>query len=130
MGQGVRYFTVAEAEAAIPELERVYAAIAEIRPKADAKVEVLRELKSLADPDPSRLAIEQAQLEFLINGMNEWLQKIVDLGAMPKGLEPPLVDFPYRLSGREVYLCWTAGDKKLTHYHAIQEGFAGRKRLP
>lgn len=126
----MKYFTIPEAEALIPELEKVFAAVGEIRPKAEAKMTLIRALQSTGDANVSQLAIEQAQLEFLVNGMNEWLQKIIDLGAMPKGIEPALVDFPYRLGGKEVYLCWQVGDKAITHYHGLEEGFAGRKKLP
>lgn len=126
----MRYFTVQEAEALIPELEKIFEAIRDIQPKAEAKLETVRRLETEANPDPAALALEKAQLEFLAKGMNEWFQKILDLGAMPKGLEPALVDFPYRLAGKEVYLCWRLGDDKITHYHGIDEGFAGRKRLP
>lgn len=61
--------------------------------------------------------------------MNDSFKKIADLGAFPKGIDPALVDFPHRLSGKDVYLCWKLGDKRITHYHGVDEGFAGRRPL-
>lgn len=122
-------FTVKEAEALIPELEKIYAAISEIVARAEAKSAGVRRLEAEGAAE-AVLVIERSQLKFLAGSVNEWLQKVADLGAEPKGLSPALVDFPHRLAGRDVYLCWKLGDKKITHYHRSDEGFAGRKPLP
>jgi len=125
----MKFFTVEEAEALIPELEAVFEAVAELTAKAEVKAASLRRL-SEDDSDPAAAAIERSQLQFLAAAINERMQKIVDMGAMPKGVQPALVDFPSHLEGREVYLCWKLGDKKLTHYHGMDEGFSNRKPLP
>ena len=66
----------------------------------------------------------------MAQGLNDKLQSIVELGALPKGVEPALVDFPAVVEGREGYLCWRLGEKRITHWHGIDEGFSGRKPLP
>lgn len=124
----MKYFTVAEAEAAIPELEKIFEAVAELAAQAEVKAQSLRSRGE--DADPAASAIERSQLQFLSAGINEWMQKIVELGAIPKGVDPALVDFPCRLDAQDVYLCWRLGEKKLTHYHGFNEGFASRKPLP
>ncbi|HVE13165.1 MAG TPA: DUF2203 domain-containing protein [Elusimicrobiota bacterium] len=124
----MRYFTREEAEALIPELERVYAAVMELHAKALDKARLMNEKSP--DADAPELAIERAQLQFLVNEINGRLRKVFELGGHPKGLDPALVDFPHRLEGREVCLCWKYGEKAITHYHGLDEGFAGRKPLP
>jgi len=124
----VRYFTVEEAEALIPELERIFAAIAGLIAQAELKAAALRRRRG--DSDPAAAVIEHSQVQFLAQGINDWLRKIADLGALPKGADPALVDFPHRLDGREVYLCWRLGEKRVTHYHSLDGGFSGRKALP
>ncbi len=126
----MRYFTVAQAEELIPDLEKIFAAILEIRPKAEAKARMLQKLEEEGSTDAARIALEKGQLDFLAGGINEWFQRIMDLGAFPKGLDPALVDFPYRLGDKEVYLCWRLGEKKITHYHGIEDGYSNRRRLP
>ena len=126
----MKYFSVAEAEALIPELEKIFEAVAELAAQAEVKSASLRSRQEGDDSDPAAAAIERAQLQFLASGINERLQKIVELGALPKGVEPALVDFPHRLKGRDVYLCWRLGDKRLTHYHGVDEGFSSRQPLP
>jgi hypothetical protein len=125
----VKHFTIAEAEALIPELEKIFEAVAELAAKAELKAEALRRLEE-DGTDPAAAAIERSQIQFIAQAINESLQKIVELGALPKGINPALVDFPSRLEGREVLLCWRLGDKKLTHYHGEDEGFANRRPLP
>ena len=41
-----------------------------------------------------------------------------------------LVDFPGRLDGRPVFFCWRGDEARITHYHAVDEGFLGRRRIP
>ena len=96
----------------------------------EACEEALRRRQEGDDPDPVGAAIERSQLQFLASGINERLESIVELGAIPKGVAPALVDFPHRLEGRDVYLCWRLGDQRLTHYHGMEEGFSNRQPLP
>jgi hypothetical protein len=126
----VRSFTVAEAEALIPELERIFEAIAGLAAQAEVKAASLRARQEAGAGDGPEAVIERSQLQFLVEGVNDWMRKIVDLGALPKGVEPALVDFPHRMNGRDVYLCWRLGEKKIGHYHGTEDGFSGRKPLP
>jgi hypothetical protein len=127
----VKYFTLAEAEALIPELERIFEAVAELAAQAELKAEALRRRgENAAGADEAAAAIERSQLQFLSRGINDWMRKIVDLGAVPKGVEPALVDFPSKLNGDDVYLCWRLGEKKIAFFHGFNEGFAARRPLP
>lgn len=121
-----KLWKLSDAEAMIPELEKIFADIAELAAQAQVKGEKLSRLED----KPAEAAIERAQIQFLANEMTARLQKIADLGAVPKGLEPALVDFPSKVEGQDAFLCWKLGDKKIEWYHGFDEGFAGRKRLP
>ncbi len=125
----MKYFTLKAAEKLIPDLEEIYRTALDIQKKAEAKARRIRELESGTPAGPD-LVIERSQLQLMVRSINECLQRTVALGALPKGLDPALVDFPYRLDGREVYLCWKLGEKKISHYHDLAGGFAGRKKLP
>lgn len=126
----MKYFTAEEADALIPELERIFAAVAGLTAQAEAKSASLRKRQTAGAADEAAAAIERSQLQFLASGINDWLQKIVALGALPKGVEPALVDFPALVDGREAYLCWKLGEKRVAHYHPVDEGFSTRKPLP
>lgn len=68
------------------------------------------------------LKAAQAQLD-------ELLTRIQETGAELKGLSPLLVDFPSKLDGIDVLLCWLEGDRSLDWYHRSDLGFAGRRPL-
>lgn len=125
----MNHFTLAQAEALIPELETLFKRAALLRDQAEKRADSIRALED-AGADPAKTALERGQLQYLVNRVNECLAEVSSLGAVPKGLEPALVDFPHRLGGEEVYLCWRAGEKRITHYHGVEEGFAGRRALP
>lgn len=125
----MKNFTVAEAEALIPQLEKIFEAVADLAAKAKLKAEQLSRAED-AGADPAEIAIERGQLQFLAQTVDEQMRRIVELGAQPKGIEPALVDFPSRLGGREILLCWRLGEKAITHYHGMDEGFSNRKPLP
>jgi hypothetical protein len=125
----MKYFTPEEADALIPELEKIFEAVAELAAQAELKAEKVRKRRDSGDADEAAAAIERSQLQYLAQGINERMQSIVELGALPKGLDPALVDFPARVDGREAYLCWRLGEPKVGHYHGVDEGFATRKPL-
>jgi hypothetical protein len=50
-------------------------------------------------------------------------------GLDVKGIAPLLLDFPARLDGEPVLLCWLEGDQELGWYHKAQHGFAGRRAI-
>lgn len=40
-----------------------------------------------------------------------------------------LVDFPAVRDGEEVYLCWLVDEPEIEHWHGLDAGFSGRRRL-
>ena len=55
------------------------------------------------------------------------LAEISAIGVMVKDLDIGLLDFPCEVDGRTILLCWKLGEKAITHWHGVEEGFAGRK---
>lgn len=126
----MKYFTPAEADALIPELETIFAAIAGLAARAEEKAAALRERRAAGADEDAASTIERSQLQFLASLINEKLQRVVELGALPKGASPALVDFPSRVEGQDAYLCWKLGEKRVAFYHPMNEGFATRRPLP
>jgi hypothetical protein len=54
---------------------------------------------------------------------------VEELGAVIKDPREGLVDFYGRVDGKLVWLCWKYGEEKVSHYHGLDEGFAGRKPI-
>ena len=43
--------------------------------------------------------------------------------------ETGLVDFPGVREGRPIFLCWQLGEDAVEHWHELESGFLGRRRL-
>jgi hypothetical protein len=85
-------------------------------------------------PDMHALSTQQVlrlkpSLRPLFAELTQALQEIEDLGGHFKGLDLGLVDFPAKLGGEIVELCWQYGEKEIAFYHRRDEGFAGRRPL-
>ena len=52
-----------------------------------------------------------------------------ETGVLVKDLDQGLVDFYALMGDRLVFLCWQLGEPEVAHWHALEEGFAGRRPL-
>lgn len=70
-----------------------------------------------SESDPSPRQGPEGELSTLVE---QWQEKIIQLGCEPKGLW--LVDF----NNGEGYYCWRHPETELGFFHGYEEGFAGR----
>jgi hypothetical protein len=56
-------------------------------------------------------------------------REVEAMGAVLKDPRTGLLDFYGRVDGKLVWLCWKYGEEAVTHYHGLDEGFAGRKPI-
>ena len=63
------------------------------------------------------------------NAPKDALAEIDSIGVQVKDLGIGLLDFPCEVEGQIILLCWKLGEKAITHWHGMQEGFAGRKPI-
>ncbi|HYX89414.1 MAG TPA: DUF2203 domain-containing protein [Gaiellaceae bacterium] len=82
------------------------------------------------DFDPREPRALEEQLEEEAEAIVGCVQRLEGLGVLVKDLDRGLVDFPALRRGEEVLLCWQVGEDEVAHWHGLEEGFAGRKRLP
>jgi hypothetical protein len=57
------------------------------------------------------------------------LAQLQAMGVLLKDVERGLIDFPHRREGREVYLCWEYGEKRIDYWHETDSGYGGRQPL-
>jgi hypothetical protein len=74
----------------------------------------------------ARRKAERAKAEQRIK---DALAEIDSIGVQVKDLNIGLLDFPCEVEGQIILLCWKLGEKAITHWHGLQEGFAGRKPI-
>jgi len=61
--------------------------------------------------------------------LDELIHKVQDLGIQIKDLVIGLIDFSAWHEGREVYLCWQAGEGDIVYWHEVEAGFSGRQLI-
>jgi hypothetical protein len=74
----------------------------------------------------ARVRIERNRLA---ESIQSGLEQIHSTGCVVKDIEIGLLDFPARINGEEVYLCWRLGEDRIRFYHRQDEGFSRRKPI-
>jgi hypothetical protein len=82
------------------------------------------------DFDPQEPSELDEQLEREAEAVARAVDRLQRLGVLVKDLDRGLVDFPALRGDEEVLLCWQVGEDEVAWWHGVEEGFAGRKRLP
>ena len=125
--QEKRYFTLEEANQCIPELIDEISLLREIRAQLSAlHAEITPLLEVVSSNGGSK---HTPELLKSTERFQEILDRIEARGCHLKGLDPGLVDFPHLRNGKEVYLCWRMGEKRIRYWHEIEDGFEGRQSL-
>jgi hypothetical protein len=90
---------------------------------ADAAVAILHE----GGAPPSGRERDAERLRRLAAEITDSVSRVNDMGCLVKDLERGLVDFYALEEDEPVFLCWQYGEPAVTHWHGVDEGFAGRK---
>jgi hypothetical protein len=76
-----------------------------------------------------RAATRRAEREKTVQRIKDVVAEIDATGVQVKDIDMGLLDFPCVVDGRTILLCWKFGEEKITHWHSVEEGYAGRKRI-
>jgi hypothetical protein len=123
----IRYFTVEEANALLPELMPLVGQLLERRARvsntARSMAGVLSDLRSdIGGLEASELANEFSRIEDLV-------ERIQARGCVVKSLEAGLLDFLSERDGRDVFLCWRYGEPRVEYFHELHTGYNGRRPI-
>ena len=130
-----RTFTLDEAQSLLPVLESLLRAAIhakKIIDEADAEQQALQHRVFLNGGmflDIVPLARRKAERAKAEQRAKDALAEIDSIGVQVKDLNIGLLDFPCEVEGQIILLCWKLGEKAITHWHGLQEGFAGRKPI-
>jgi len=132
--QGKKYFTVTEANAALPLVGVIVRDITELARDLRERHERLARVRpsergSMGDAHREEVQLVQAEFERDQERMQEFEQELKNLGVELKDYYTGLIDFPCWMNNHEVYLCWRLGEPDVAHWHEIEAGFAGRQKL-
>ena len=130
-----RFFTPREANELLPyireDIERLQKTKREFVELA-LKLREMRISHEQVSKEPPEDALFQmeAGMEFLQLEAKMLADSIRLKGAELKDVDRGLVDFPARINGEEVLLCWKQGEDRIAYYHGRDDGFRGRRPIP
>jgi hypothetical protein len=122
-----RHFTLEQANALLPAVSRIVRDVDTARRSVsaagpDGDLRLRAEATGGAWPDRRRAAASVV--------LTLGFERLEALGVLVRDLDRGILDFPALMDGREVYLCWHAGETEIGHWHELESGFAGRRTLP
>jgi hypothetical protein len=134
---GPRIYTVREAEALLPTVEKVFADLDQVRArlrKLKSKMEVLEmlwgeELASADNPDHEEYDHYSAEMDAAKSDYEAAVRVLNDHEIQLKSVETGLIDFYGVIESRLVFLCWKRGESGIAWYHHLEDGFQGRKEI-
>jgi hypothetical protein len=131
----MRYFTLPEAQRALPEVERHLrqalfhkAESQEAQEQMDRITERVR-VSGGARVNPGEVLAQRARRDSSISALKDALDEIEEAGAVVKDLDIGLLDFMSRYRDQDVCLCWKLGEDQIRFWHGVEEGFRGRKPI-
>jgi hypothetical protein len=131
-----RVFTLEEVNDLVPKLS--VAVKQQLERRSEIESLLMRLGRELGDV-PERIVLDPADpadvrdlKRDLIGRIEEYRagwRAIEEMGAVLKDARMGLLDFYGTVDGKLVWLCWKYGEAEVGHYHALEEGFSGRKPI-
>jgi len=130
--EGVR-FSLREANSILSEVrpivERMTALAEDVRLRKERLAELNRRARERHPLYREEVAAMERSLEDDMLRLQEYVREIVGLGAEVKNIREGILDFPARLEGRRIWLCWRMGEPEIRFWHEWDAGFAGRRPI-
>jgi hypothetical protein len=130
-----RTFTLADAQRLLPILESLLKSAIQSKQLIEAVDAELQEIGHRIFLNGGtfirvvEVARRKAERERAVQRAKDAVAEIHATGVQVKDLDIGLLDFPCKVDGEIVLLCWKLGEDKITHWHGTEEGFAGRKPI-
>lgn len=131
-----RVFTIEAVNALVPDLQQRVGRQLQRRSEIEGLLLKLgRELGDVPDrivldpADPADLRALKRELVVRIEEYREGWREVEELGAVLKDPRVGLLDFYGEVDGKLVWLCWKFGESEVGFYHALEDGFSGRKPI-
>ena len=116
-----KVFTPKEANQTLPLVKQI---VADILTTGDRVRALCAEIGTGAEEDKRVIR--------LMDQLEELFVELDTLGCSYKdwNFQVGLVDFPARIDGKDVFLCWKSDEDSLLYYHELEAGFNGRQPIP
>ena len=123
-----QYFTLAQAEKLIPEVEQVLKRLLAIQETLSAFDEVKLNFEDEFKGVVHHI-VKNKNFHKLNFDLYRGIEQMLDMGVILKALNLGLIDFYSKHENREIFLCWKLGESRIEHWHEINTGFSGRRPI-
>ena len=130
-----RYFTLEEAEAVLPKVDRAIRDAIFLKSEWQQAGQTLEaqtnriQMSGGAMVDRDQFLKLREHRDTMGRRLSDAMEGIHGYGCEVKDLDIGLLDFPAIFRGQEVLLCWKLGETKIDWWHGMTEGFRGRKKI-
>jgi hypothetical protein len=130
-----KIFTVDEANRMLPLVARIADDIVGTYGEVNHALKAFDDEKAKAGTTPAAesevsLRRRDAEVAEVLERFQGLIQEIEALGGTVKDYEQGFIDFYGELDGEIVYFCWTRGERRIDHWHRLEEGYAKRRDIP
>jgi len=122
-----KFFTPEEANSLVPRLLEIVPAMQQIHARMSREFPDVRQAWKKARENGGSL--QGSDYLACVLRFNRYKHELERMGAVLKGVENGLVDFPSLRDGREVYLCWKHPETEIRYWHDLDTGFSGRRPI-
>lgn len=127
------WFSLREANSVLvgvrPIVERMVALAEDVQLRKERLAELNRGARERHPLYREEVTAMERSLEEDILRLQGYVREIVGLGAEIKNIREGILDFPARLDGRPIWLCWRLGEPEIRFWHEWDAGFAGRRPI-
>ena len=121
MAGGAKRYTADEATAMLPELIPALERMREARQLILSRSELIR-----ANAPSNGGGAPGAEYWQALATLRSEVQALAERDILLRDPETGLLDFPARIDGRDVFLCWRLGEDRVAFWHGPETGFSGR----
>lgn len=122
-----RTFTLTEATRLLPQLEDRLLAV---KQEKAVLVHSHGEIKKAgANAQSNGGSVAGPRYIRALERISDSVEAIQEMGVLVKDLDVGLCDFPCRMNGRVIYLCWKLGEMDIRFWHEIEAGYRDRQPL-
>lgn len=122
-----QYYTVTEANAALPRLETLVAELLATHQRIQTLHPQIEGVLAKSRANSGSRSASEMVLAF--RRFDDLLKRINEMGVEVKDPAIGLCDFLALHEGREIYLCWRFGESQVAWWHDLHTGFAGRRSV-
>ncbi len=126
-------FTLAQARRSLPSIAAVVIVMRKRAIRLDELTALASSMRRTTSADGDPVVTDDSEMQAEITKLGgqiaELIEHIQQQGVEVKDVRRGLVDWRAERDGRVVYLCWQYGERTVSWWHELADGFGGRRPI-